>query len=124
MTNQDFASTVIKIYGVFSALNGVVFILSPKEGCKAWKFANPSSSVLTVMRMYGSVLLAHAVTVLLQSFYDDKSAMEMVAYATGIMGVSSLLALKDFMDAENNKGAQLYGFLVGVLLATSYVCYN
>jgi hypothetical protein len=74
--------------------------------------------------MYGSVLLAHAVTVLLQSFYDDKSAMEMVAYATGIMGVSSLLALKDFMDAENNKGAQLYGFLVGVLLATSYVCYN
>jgi uncharacterized membrane protein HdeD (DUF308 family) len=124
LTDQDFASTVIKIYGVFSAINGVVFCLSPKHGCEAWNFASPSSSTLTVMRMNGTVLLTHAVAVLFQSFYDDKSAMEMLAYATGILGVSSLLVLKDFMDAKNDKGTQLYAILIAISLATSYICYT
>jgi hypothetical protein len=50
--------------------------------------------------------------------------MEMIAYATCILGVSSLLVLKDFMDAKNDKGTQLYAILVAILLAMTYICYN
>ena len=108
----DFAPTMIKIYGIFSALNAVLFVLNPKGAASTWKFANPDASLLSLTRMQGTVLATHAVACLAQSFYPDTSALELVAYGATALGITSLPVLADLKGLGMETPFQVYvGYL-------------
>jgi hypothetical protein len=121
----DFAPTMIKVYGLFSTINALVFFGSPKLACETWKCMHPiSPGVLLSARAFGTVLATHAVACLTQAFYPETSVLDVVAYGAAVLGVTSLPVLKDFKDMGIEKSFQIYMLWVVLLLGTSYFLLN
>jgi hypothetical protein len=120
----DFAPTMVKVCGLFSAINALVFVASPKMACQTWKLVNPSPGLLLNMRALGTVLATHAVICLTQAFYPETSVLDVVAYGSAVLGVTSLPVLKDFKDMGIEKSVQTYMLWIALCFGTWYFLLN